>query len=201
MSRRLSPEVYALARTRLAELGYAGEVEWAQNVSAPPTAEDFAREYVWVVLNSGMKNTVARRIMDRVWPRLYADDPIAPVFGHRGKREAIEAVWRQRHWYFAQFNAAQDKLAFCHSLPWIGGITKYHLAKNLGLDVAKPDRWLQRLAAAGDESVEALCSRLAAASSDRVATVDVVLWRACAIGILRVAPGGVSLLEPAAAEA
>lgn len=64
-----------------------------------------------------------------------------------------------------------------------------HLAKNLGCDVVKPDRWLERLAAAEGTTPHLLCNRLAYASGDRIATVDVVLWRACAIGILTVNDG------------
>lgn len=81
-------------------------------------------------------------------------------------------------------DAADDKLAFCESLPWIGGITKYHLAKNFGADVAKPDVHLKRLADAAGCTAQALCDRLARETGYRVGTVDVVLWRACAIGLV-----------------
>jgi hypothetical protein len=84
----------------------------------------------------------------------------------------------------AGFTLAVDKLQFCADLPWIGGITKYHLAKNLGADVAKPDVHLQRLADREGCSVDALCSRLAEETGLRVASVDTVLWRACANGVL-----------------
>jgi hypothetical protein len=192
---KLTLELYLRARARLAELGHGGDVEWAENVKAPTTPEKFVCEYVRVVLNSGMKNTIARKIMDRVWPRLYADEPITDVFRHPGKRDAIEGVWRQREFYFRQFLEAVDPVAWCETLPWIGGITKFHLAKNLGVDCAKPDRWLVRLAALDGETVEALCRRLAEAAGDRVATVDVILWRACAVGVLVIHDGGVELAE------
>ena len=86
--------------------------------------------------------------------------------------------------------AAVDR---CASLPWIGDITKYHLAKNLGANVAKPDRWLVRLADAEKTTVDQLCRRLAIATGDRVATVDVVLWRACAVGVLVIDGGMISV--------
>jgi len=74
-------------------------------------------------------------------------------------------------------------MAFLASLPWIGEITKYHLGKNLGtLDTAKPDRHLVRIA--GAEGAHALCARLARATGDKVATVDVVIWRAANLGLL-----------------
>lgn len=182
----LTAEVYVHTKLALRDCGHGGDYEWSESLQPPETPEALACEYTWVVLNSGMKNTVARKIMDRVWPRLVAGEPIAPVFGHEGKAAAIELVWQERARHFVEFAAAPDIVAWCETLPWIGKITKYHLAKNLGADVAKPDRWLERLAAADGETVDGLCARLALETGDRIATVDVVLWRACAVGVLRV---------------
>jgi len=42
----------------------------------------------------------------------------------------------------------QDPVPTLRSFPYIGGVTAFHLAKNLGADLAKPDRHLSRLAAA-----------------------------------------------------
>lgn len=200
-------ELYLQIRARMTELDHGADYAWAQSVKPPATAEALACEYTWVVLNSGMRNTVAQKIMDRVWPVLAADRPIAPVFGHKGKVSAIERMWSLRAGWFYEFqrfgvtgNAACDGgmvasavIDWCDSLPWIGKITKYHLAKNLGVDCAKPDRWLVRLADASGETVDDLCARLARATGDRVATVDVVLWRACAVGELVVDAAGVRL--------
>lgn len=185
----LTAETYVRVRRKLADMGHAGDYEWSQSLKPPASPEALACEYAWVVINSGMKNTVARKIMDRVWPLLTAGKSIAPAFGHVGKVAGIERVWLYRADYFTCFHSALDVLVWCESLPWIGPITKYHLAKNLGADVAKPDRWLVRLADAEGETVADLCERLARESGDRIATVDVVLWRACAIGVLTVNNG------------
>lgn len=190
---RLTADTYREVRARLAALGHAGDWEWSQNLKPPATAEDFACEFTWVVLNSGMRNTVARGIMDRVWPALKLGRPVIEVFKHLGKAGAIEFVWSERVRLFEQFQRTDDVLDFCHGLPWIGPITKYHLAKNLGADVAKPDRWLVRLAEAEGETVVTLCQRLAREVGDRIATVDVVLWRACAVGLLKVADGEIAM--------
>lgn len=195
--------LYLWARTQLRELGWRSDYDWAQSVRAPDNAEDFCREYTWVVLNSGMKHTVARGLMERVWPRLIAGRPLHEVYRHVGKRGAIELVWNNRGHYFSRFQRqthVDDVLHFCHGLPWIGPITKYHLAKNLGADVAKPDRWLVRLAESSGESVDALCARIAKETSDRVATVDVVLWRACAVGLLAIRNGRTVPLWPPGSE-
>jgi hypothetical protein len=180
--------LYLAVRARLAELGHGEDYTWSQNLKPPATPEALACEFTWVVLNSGMRNTTARKIMDRVWPQLVSGQRVIDVFRHVGKAGAITFVWGERNRLFDQFLAAEDVIAFCRGLPWIGDITKYHLAKNLGADVAKPDRWLVRLAAAEATTVDELCARLARDTGDRIATVDVVLWRACAIGVLSVQP-------------
>lgn len=189
----ITPATYRWIRTRLAELGFGEDYMWSEHLEPPPTAVAMCCEYVWVVLNSGMKNTVAQKIMDRVWPRLINGEAISEVFKHKGKVAAIEHVWKHRVDYFACFKAATDVVGWCASLPWIGDITKYHLAKNLGANVAKPDRWLVRLADAEKTTVDQLCRRLAIATGDRVATVDVVLWRACAVGVLVIDGGMISV--------
>ena len=177
---------------RLDQAGLAqGDIRWSENLQPPATAEAFAREAIFVICNSGMNNKVAQGIFDRVMAALYSGQAVAGVFGHRIKVEAIERIWRGRQGLFSGYYQADDKLAYCRSLPCIGPVTCYHLAKNFGLDVAKPDRHLARLAQVTGESAQALCERLAKAVSLRVATVDLLLWRACAEGIVDPSTGEV----------
>lgn len=173
-------------RALLTALGQQGrdDVAWAESIFEPINADDFALEAIFVICNSGMKNTVARGIYERVVKQLYAGAPARDVFRHDGKVRAIEVIWFDRKPLYAQFLAATDKLVFCESLPFIGGITKYHLAKNFGAQVAKPDVHLQRLADREGVTAQALCERLAAETGYRIATVDTILWRACANGII-----------------
>jgi hypothetical protein len=131
-----------------------------------------------------MRAAVARGIYERVIAALVEGRPVAEVFGHRLKCRAIEKVWADREALLAGYTAAADKVAYCQTLPHIGGITKYHLAKNFGAQVAKPDVHLQRLADLHGCTAQALCEQLAAATGYKVATVDVVLWRACAERII-----------------
>lgn len=93
----------------------------------------------------------------------------------RSSVNAIASAVPQKH-------LERQKVAYLRSLPWIGDITCWHLAKNYGHDVAKPDRHLVRIA--GDEGVHGLCARLARESGDRVATVDLVIWRAANLGMI-----------------
>jgi hypothetical protein len=171
---------------RLDDLGFArSDIEWSENISAPAEAGHFAREAIWVICNSGMKNTVARKIYDKIRDEVFAGGGSARnVVGHPGKAAAIDRIWQERDQLFADYLAAADKLAFCASLPWIGDITKYHLMKNFGLDCAKPDVHLQRLAAVYKTTPAAMCAALAVQTGFRAATIDLLLWRASAERII-----------------
>lgn len=174
------------------------DIEWAQGLKEPDGAVRFALEAIFVVCNSGMKNTVARLIFDRCTDALMQGAPVIESFKHPGKAAAIETIWRDRYELLPAYLTAADKLAFLEALPWIGGITKYHLAKNFGLDLAKPDVHLQRLADREGCTAQALCERLASEVGLRVGTVDTVLWRACANGVLNSRTGTIQPLAPIA---
>lgn len=178
----------------VALLGEQGQddIEWSENLKPPVDADDFASEAIFVICNSGMKNTIAVKIFAKVMAAVQCGISAFAVFGHPGKAKAIDAIWRDREALLASYLTAPDKIEFCASLPWIGGITKYHLAKNFGADVAKPDVHLQRLADREGVTAQALCERLAASTGYRTATVDVLLWRACANGVLNSRTGVLS---------
>lgn len=176
---------FARLKDAVAAAGYARDLEWSENILPPDDPDEFAREAIFVICNSGMAFRVAERIFYRVEQALANGESASSAFGHNGKCGAIDFIWQNRERLLAEYLAAPDKLAFCESLPWIGSITKYHLAKNFGADVAKPDVHLQRLADAEGVTPQQLCERLAGETGLRIPTVDVVLWRACALGIIR----------------
>lgn len=175
---------------KLRAAGYADDdIAWAENLGPPDSAEDFALEIIFVICNSGMRFTVARGIYERVVEALYSGKPLSTVFGHAGKCTAIGAIWEGRGLLLSNYLEAPDKLEWLTTLPWIGDITKYHVAKNFGLPYAKPDVHLQRLALTFKTTPQKLCEDLAQASGYRVATVDTLLWRAAAIGVLDTSTG------------
>jgi hypothetical protein len=157
-----------------------------ETVKAPESALGFFQEYAWVVLNSGMKNQVAQMIWDKVKSALRLGDRVDTVFKHPGKGTAIQQAWGNREKLFLDYQSqpAAELLNWLQALPWIGPITKYHLAKNLGLDVCKPDRHLVRIASKYGLTPEELCTALARKIGDRVATVDLVIWRAANLGMI-----------------
>lgn len=178
----MTTDNYLTLKAAVIGRGYGREIVWAETVQPVADSMTFWEEFAWVVLNSGMKNQVAAGIWRNVRPAVLNGGSAADVFGHRGKAGAIDDVFANRHRYLRDYLAAPDKLAHLRALPWIGGITCYHLAKNYGHDCAKPDRHLVRIA--GAEGTHALCARLARDTGDRIATVDLVIWRAANLRLI-----------------
>lgn len=173
-------EIEAVLRAR----GYGETITWSENVIPPADARAFAREAIYVICNSGMNFKTANGIYWRCVRALRRGQSSSEEFGHKGKTKAIDHIWRHRQILFAGFRIAENKVAYCHTLPFIGQITKYHLAKNLGVDTIKPDVHLMRLAVRERGSAIALCERLAFLTGYKLSTIDSILWRACADGYI-----------------
>lgn len=198
----LDGERYEAIRGRLFDLGYKAEWEWAQSVRPPKTADDFAVQAIWVVCCSGFREQAARVTEEKVFKALAAGRSATEVFPSSGKGRAIDTLWANRERYFVEFQSLLERDATPEEviewiakakLPYVGGgILRYHFAKNLGISCAKPDRHTARLAQVPEDgcpeenfhAVMKLCRALAASSGDKVGTVDLVLWRACNLGIL-----------------
>lgn len=180
---------YEVAKQYCIQHGYEWELKLVRERSFKDVdAEQFFLDYVFVVLNAGMKNQVAQKIYER-----FLESKLdTSVIRHEGKRKAIEtALAEYKNWYCSltiiyshMYNPGQngktinDVLEYLESLPWVGGITRYHLARNLGFDVAKPDRHLVRLCAMfGYKDVQEMCESVSKKTEDRVGLVDVILWR------------------------
>ncbi len=171
-------------RQQVVDAGYGEEIVWQETVKEPDTADEFMGQYIWVVLSSGIKNQIARIIEQRIIDAYSKGKPLSSVFKHEGKVKAIENMIDNHDDLFDQYLNSNDKLTFLKSLPYIGDITKYHLAKNLGEDIAKPDRHLVRIAGKYGETTQSLCERLAKETGYRVATVDLIIWRAANLGMI-----------------
>ena len=69
-------------------------------------------------------------------------------------------------------------MSFLKTFDFIGDTTCYHLAKNIGLNFAKPDRHLLRISKIiGFDSPHALCKLISDYVADKIQVVDLVLWR------------------------
>lgn len=171
-------------RQAVIQAGYGEEIVWQESATEPDSADEFMWEYIWVVISSGMKNQVARIIEQRIVEAYNSGKPIETAFKHKGKVAAIKQMINNHDDAFDSYLEATDKLEFLALLPYIGEITKYHLAKNLGLDVVKPDRHLVRIAKKFSMTPNALCQKLSKETGYRIGTVDLILWRAGNLGVI-----------------
>ncbi len=169
---------YLALKEKVIEAGYAGEVDWAGSITTCVRPELFLEEYIWVVINAGMREQVARKIYTKVMEVLFTGVPVLEVFAHAGKAAAITKMACEYNEKFLCYDEATDKLAFLKTLPWIGDITKYHLAKNLGVQCVKPDRHLVRIAKSFGMEPFQMCLRISEQTGDMLTEVDQVVWRA-----------------------
>jgi hypothetical protein len=181
---------YMEAYGRVVEAGFEKDIQWAQDLAkVEPDARYVMCEGAWVIVNSGFRYNVARKL----WPRLqvaFCDFDhmcIGPellpralkVLRHERKMGAIVELARiiRDEGIDTILADAKDPPKLTR-LPYIGKVTCWHFAKVLGVDVVKPDVHLQRAAAAaGFPSPLALCEAIRDASGDRLTVVDSVLWR------------------------
>ncbi len=174
----MKPETYMDLKAKVIKAGYAEEVDWSDSIKPCASASKFLDEYIWVVINAGMKEQVARVIFRRLEEAMQEKIPLLEAFAHKGKVAAIEKMLKCYRLKFFEYQNAKHKLEYLESLPWIGKITKYHLAKNLGMDFVKPDRHLVRIAKGYQTTCVEMCRKLAEQTGDKLVTVDTVIWRA-----------------------
>lgn len=178
------------------EAEHADEVDWANSIT-PETfknlrAKRFLSEYCWVVYASGFKVSTIEAIFPNLksafkefelegLAKMKSIKPVLAVFNNERKAssflEGSKAIAKEGFSAFKKRlqNAGTDML---EELPGIGPITKFHLAKNIGLaDEAKPDVWLVRAADACATSVEELVAFLSDKYGMSRHAVDVILWR------------------------
>jgi hypothetical protein len=188
--------VFELACGYTSSGGFAAEVDWQRNVNFAEFSEtQLLREAAWVILCSGFREAIVRRIFDHISLCFFDWESAAEILEYREicvraardslrnepKLNAIVAcAERIVSEGFEDVKGAvlRDPIRELQRLPFIGPITAWHLAKNLGLDVAKPDRHLARLATkCGYSSAGALCEDLANRNREQIKAVDLILWR------------------------
>lgn len=169
-------EFYRSVKQYVIGRGYQGDIDFYEKTRFESfSAINFLEQFTWVVLSTGMKNQVAQKMYDRLW-----SEGIGTV-KYQKKKEAILAVHGRYEEHFEKIKSlptVEEKIEYMYNLPFIGNITKYHLAKNIGIDCAKPDRHLERIAGYfGYSNVQKFCKEISDKMGDRVNVVDVVIWR------------------------
>lgn len=187
---------YSKAKAWLCEKGFSEEIDW-QNSQNPEniTESDFLREAAWVIYCSGFREAVVRRhfnylslcFFDWASAERIADNQDLCVasamhgIGHKRKHTAITEIAKIiKNESFQKFKLdfLENPIGKFERLPFIGKITSTHLAKNLGFNIAKPDRHLVKLTQhLGYDNVDEMCGLISESTGDSVKTVDIVLWR------------------------
>ncbi len=188
--------VFSAANTYVVSSGWQREVDWQRNVALEKFTEtDLLREAAWVILCSGFRERIVRRVFDHIslcfcdWESASAildADPTCRTaamasFRNPTKLRAIvsSALYVHRRG-FASLKQAVLAAPFSElqQLPHVGPVTVYHLAKNLGMDVAKPDRHLARISLEfGFEDADHLCTEISRVSGEQKKVVDLIIWR------------------------
>jgi hypothetical protein len=194
MSERLA-HAYLDARAYVIACGFEHEIDWQEDVRVESfTESDFLRESAWVILCSGMRE----RVVCSIFPSLtevffgwesarliaeHAEECIGraqSLFRHSGKITAIANAAR----YAAEHGVERirgrlvnEGPVILSELAFIGPVTCLHLAKNLGVATAKPDRHLLRIAHATGYTPDELCHEISRVTQHSIGVIDLVLWR------------------------
>lgn len=187
---------YFEAKHFLRSAGYENEWIWQNSLDFNNFSEtDLLRESAWVILCSGFRESVVRKIFNYIslcfcdWEsaekiirnkELCRETALSRI-KHPKKIEAIIEIAQKIHnkgFENLKEKIIRNPLEELIKLPYIGKVTVFHLAKNLGLNIAKPDRHLVRMARTyGYKDVQVFVKKIAEASNDPIPIVDLILWR------------------------
>ena len=175
------------ARRHIIGAGYEPEIEYVQDRFFKDIDEvSFCWETAFVILaSSGLREQIVRKNFDKLRDaHINDDDDIFAVIPNKRQREAIRYVWHNPVEILKKIREMPDdcsRIEFLDTLPQIGPITKFHLARNLGIDCIKPDIWLERLSEKyGYVNPVQMCFDIQSSRPEfRIGTIDLILWRYC----------------------
>jgi hypothetical protein len=187
---------YMSAKSFVIEAGYYSEIYWQESTQFDSIEESyFLREAAWVILSSGMREAIVRQKFPMISKSFFNWHSAKKIvdnkkkclegalqyFGHRRKIESIIQV--SAHVHLNGFDNVcrsieKDGIEYIMQFPYMGPVTSYHFAKNLGMPVSKPDRHLCRIAkAVGYNSPQLMCSDIAELTGEKVSVIDLIFWR------------------------
>ncbi|NDY55842.1 hypothetical protein G3N56_03685 [Desulfovibrio sulfodismutans] len=175
---------------------YPEEIDWAKNTNAKifrnMKSKQFLSEYCWVVYASGFKES----ILSKYFPSIklaFKNFDLESLSRMRGISRVLNVFNNEKKasWFlsgsklianegFTSFKKRLKKngIDVLKELDGISDVTKFHLAKNIGLvDTEKPDRWIVRISEMCNSTTEELFEMLCKSYNLSRHVVDVVLWR------------------------
>jgi hypothetical protein len=196
ISQELLASIYLDAKEYVIEMGYVHELDWQVQISfADVTESQFLGEAAWVILSSGFREVTVRKYFPLISEAFLNWESASAIvhhiqfckskglqcFGNRRKIDAIctlAATVSREGFDQVKSNIRNYGLDYLASYPYIGPVTGKHLLKNLGLQIAKPDRHLIRIAEALEfDSAQELCESIEQIIGDSTPEIDLVLWR------------------------
>jgi hypothetical protein len=187
---------YQFAKTIVQYEGFRDEILWQTNIRFENLNETtFLQEIAWVILASGMKESIIRNRFEALSNCFYDWSSAKKIIFNREKcKSSALKIFNNEQKISAILNAADqvnsigfeklkkkiisNPISFLQTFDYIGPITVYHLAKNIGLPVAKPDRHLVKIAQQENYcDVQSFCGEISRLSGDPVPVVDIVFWR------------------------
>jgi hypothetical protein len=215
--KKITPEIFRKIEIFLIQNNLDSDkstfAELKENLNNPKKLNsiEFAEEIIYVILASGFKQKTAKKYFYLIIDYLKkskqpALENLLKIFNNKNKTKAILKIWQNRKKYCEDFyakNSIQKQLDFLQTLPHIGNITKFHIARNLGLNFVKYDIWIQRLGvclfgceddickinnAKLNSNIQKICDKmfceLSKELNEKKGYIDVVLWKACQQKIL-----------------
>jgi hypothetical protein len=164
------------------------DTSWVhENSPEEITPEKFFGEYIWVVYASGFSVNRLEQLRESLYDA-YGD--YETLTGSR-KQTVLNVINNQRKWNAIYRTARMmqesswdefkerylNSIESMTALDFIGPVTKFHLARNLGYNCAKPDRWMCKIAdKLGWPNVDSMCMYLAEKHGFELKEIDIILW-------------------------
>ena len=144
---------YFKAKRFVLENGYKYEIEWQENISFNSiNEENFLVEVAWVILSTGMREQVIRSIFPNFVDAMFGfksaklickfsescRERALNVFNNPRKVDSILFITKfiqENGFEFVKRKIKESGIDFLLEFPYIGPITVFHLAKNLGLSL------------------------------------------------------------------
>ena len=178
------------------EANYPDELDWANGINSETfrnlKSKRFLAEYCWVIYASGFKVSIVESIFPELrtafknfeldaLARMRSLKGVLSIFNNERKASSFlrgsKSIAKEGFSTFKK-RLKKEGVDMLEKLPGIGPITKFHLAKNIGLiDEAKPDIWLVRAAEACNTTVDELVEFLSEKYNMSRHAVDVIIWR------------------------
>jgi hypothetical protein len=197
---KAAAEFYLHTKDRVRKAGFDWEIEWQYGACISDLTENiFLRESAWVIFSAGFRESVLRakfpaisaaflewKAASLIWASQDRCRRAAlSVFKHFGKVNAVISLAKTldtQGFDYVQEQIAKNGVKFLQTLPYIGPVTSFHLAKNIGIPCVKPDRHLVRLSQRfGAKSAHDLCEAVRSIVGDPLQVIDVVFWRYCTL--------------------